>query len=64
MTKKAIRKASEKLDTVEQADVLSQLAVVLYRSLSDMDQMDSRVFDARCSEEPRAKPKEKVLCDK
>ena len=56
MTKAAIRKAFQKLDPVEQADVLGQLVAVLSHSLLETDRQDARVFDRRRAQESRAIP--------
>jgi len=56
MTKSAIKKAFEKLDTSDQAEVLGELASTFASSLADMDRQDALVFDARRDEESRASP--------
>ena len=51
MTRAAIRKAFERLDTAQQAELLGALASTFAKSLADIDSQDSRVFDARRREE-------------
>ena len=56
MTKTAITSAFQKLDAVEQADVLKVLAAALAESLSEEDRLDTQVFKRRRHEEPNARP--------
>jgi hypothetical protein len=56
LTKAAIAKAFEKLDTVDQANLLGQLATAFSQSLEEIDRRDAQVFDARRTEESRASP--------
>lgn len=54
MTRTAIRKAFEKLDSAQQAEMLGELAVSLAKSLAAVDREDRRVFEERRREESRA----------
>ena len=54
MTRMAIKKAFQKLETAVQAEVLGELASTLAKSLADIDRQDARVFDARRHEEVKA----------
>ena len=56
MTKTAFRSAFQKLDSVEQADVLKELAAALAESLSEEDRLDTQVLKVRRHEEPNARP--------
>ena len=56
MTRAAIRKAFERLDTAEQAELLGALASTFAKSLTDTDSRDSGLFDARRKEETHATP--------
>jgi len=60
MTKAAFRKAFEKLDTVEQAEVLGQLAAAFAGTLADLDRQDHLVFDRRRHLESEAIPLHQV----
>lgn len=56
MTKTAITSAFQKLDAVEQADVLRTLAAALAESLTEEDRLDTQVFKRRRHEVPNARP--------
>ena len=55
MTKAAIASAFRKLDAVEQAKVLTELAAAHAKSLFEEDRMDAQVFEQRRREEPKAR---------
>lgn len=56
MTRTAIKNAFRRLDAVEQADVLKELAAALAESLSEEDRTDVQVFEQRRHEEPEVRP--------
>jgi len=56
MTHTGTKRAFQKLNAIEQADVLKELAATLAKSLSDEDRSDARVFDRRRLEVPKARP--------
>ena len=56
MTRAGIKKAFEKLDITEQAEVLGDLASAFAVSLADIDRRDAQVFNARRNEESKASP--------
>jgi len=60
MTKAAFRKAFERLDTVEQAEVLGQLAAAFAGTLADIDRQGNLVFDRRRHLESEAIPLDEV----
>lgn len=49
-----IARTFRKLDSVEQAELLGELAVILAASLSDNDRRDALTFDARRCDEKEA----------
>lgn len=56
MTKLAITRAFQKLDTTEQAAVLGELAAALAQSLKMMDERDANIFEQCRGEEPHSTP--------
>lgn len=56
MTKAALKRAFRKFNSVEQADILRELAAELAGALAEADRADARIFARRRHEEPKARP--------
>ncbi|MCC7293767.1 MAG: hypothetical protein IT449_17045 [Phycisphaerales bacterium] len=56
MTKTAVRKAFDRLDTADQMEFLGEIATRMAEVLVSWDQIDAAVFHARRHEERAASP--------